>query len=138
MGLDSNAILELFFEKTSIKLNAKNCTINIDPAKLVGSIAEFDILTGKDVIASKGRRINAKHKKELEAAKVTSIQAPFEYLSVRLLLMTLLIKKQVRSFLRLTLKSMKKTWRSFKVLKSRHLIFFISMNHKVARIFQPH
>ncbi len=80
MGLDSNAILELFFEKTSIKLNAKNCSINIDPAKLVGSIAEFDILVGKDVIAAKGRRINAKHKKELEAAKVTSIQAPFEYL----------------------------------------------------------
>ncbi len=80
MGLDSNAILELFFEKTSIKLNAKNCSINIDPAKLVGSIAEFDILAGKDVIAAKGRRINAKHKKELEAAKVTSIQAPFEYL----------------------------------------------------------
>ena len=80
MGLDSNAILELFFEKTSIKLNAKNCSINIDPAKLVGSIAEFDILAGKDVIAEKGRRINAKHKKELEAAKVTSIQAPFEYL----------------------------------------------------------
>jgi DNA-directed RNA polymerase subunit beta len=80
MGLDSNAILELFFEKTSIKLNAKNCSINIDPAKLVGSIAEFDILAGKDVIAAKGRRINAKHKKQLEAAKVTSIQAPFEYL----------------------------------------------------------
>ena len=80
MGLDSNAILELFFEKTSIKLNAKNCSINIDPAKLVGSIAEFDILAGKDVIAAKGRRINAKHKKELEAAKVTAIQAPFEYL----------------------------------------------------------
>jgi DNA-directed RNA polymerase subunit beta len=80
MGLDSNAILELFFEKTSIKLNAKNCSINIDPAKLVGSIAEFDILAGKDVIAAKGRRINAKHKKELEAAKVTSIQAPIEYL----------------------------------------------------------
>ena len=80
MGLDSNAILELFFEKTSIKLNAKNCSIQIDPAKLVGSIAEFDILAGKDVIAAKGRRINTKHKKELEAAKVTSIQAPFEYL----------------------------------------------------------
>ncbi|MDC0446558.1 DNA-directed RNA polymerase subunit beta [Gammaproteobacteria bacterium] len=80
MGLDSNAILELFFEKTSIKLNAKNCSINIDPAKLVGLIAEFDILAGKDVIAAEGRRINAKHKKELEAAKVTSIHAPFEYL----------------------------------------------------------
>ena len=80
MGLDSNAILELFFEKTSIKLNAKNCSINIEPARLVGSIAEFDILAGKDVIAAKGRRINAKHKKELEAAKVTAIQAPFEYL----------------------------------------------------------
>jgi len=80
MGLDSNAILELFFEKTSIKLNAKNCSINIDPAKLVGLIAEFDILAGKEVIAAEGRRINAKHKKELEAAKVTSIHAPFEYL----------------------------------------------------------
>jgi DNA-directed RNA polymerase subunit beta len=80
MGLDSNAILDTFFEKINVKLKVKSCDINLSPAKLRGAIAEFDIKSGKDVIVEKGRRITAKHTKMLEKAGVKSINAPSEYL----------------------------------------------------------
>ena len=52
----------------------------IKPELLRGIIAEFDIKIGKDLIVEQGRRITAKHIKQLQAAKVDSINAPLEYL----------------------------------------------------------
>jgi DNA-directed RNA polymerase beta subunit len=52
----------------NVKLKAKSCNIDLSPAKLCGSIAEFDIMSGKDVVVEKGRRITAKHTKILEKA----------------------------------------------------------------------
>jgi DNA-directed RNA polymerase subunit beta len=58
MGLDSIGILDTFFEKINVKLKAKSCDVNLSPAKLFGSIAEFDIMSGKDVVVEKGRRVS--------------------------------------------------------------------------------
>ena len=80
MGLGSDAILDTFFEKISVKLKAKSCDIGLSPAKLRGVIAEFDIKSGNDIVVEKGRRITAKHVKILETANVKSINAPLEYL----------------------------------------------------------
>jgi len=80
MGLDSNAILDIFYEKINVKLKAKSCDIDLSPEKLKGTIAEFDILSGKDVVIEKGRRITAKHTKILEKAKVKLVNAPLDYL----------------------------------------------------------
>ncbi|RUA03994.1 MAG: DNA-directed RNA polymerase subunit beta, partial [Gammaproteobacteria bacterium] len=80
MGLDSAAILDTFYEKIDVKLKAKSCDVGLSPEKLKGSIAEFDIISGKDVVVEKGRRITAKHTKILEAAKIKSVNMPLEYL----------------------------------------------------------
>jgi DNA-directed RNA polymerase subunit beta len=45
----------------------------LSPAKLRGTIAEFDIKSGKDVVAEKGRRVTSKHVKTLQKAGVKSI-----------------------------------------------------------------
>ncbi|MBA5249897.1 DNA-directed RNA polymerase beta subunit [hydrothermal vent metagenome] len=80
MGLDSATMLDTFFEKINVKLKVKSCDINLSPAKLRGTIAEFDILSGKDVVVETGRRITAKHTKILEKANIKSMNAPLTYL----------------------------------------------------------
>lgn len=80
MGFDSSAILDVFFEKLGVRMKAKSCDVGLSPAKLCGTIAEFDIKSGKTVIVEKGRRITDKHKKILEKKGVNSINTPFEYL----------------------------------------------------------
>jgi len=80
MGLGSDAILDTFFDKITVKLKVKSCDIGLPPAKLRGVIAEFDIKSGNDIVVEKGRRITAKHVKILETANVKSINAPLEYL----------------------------------------------------------
>ncbi|EEZ80666.1 MAG: DNA-directed RNA polymerase, beta subunit [uncultured Candidatus Thioglobus sp.] len=80
MGLNGSEILDTFFGKVNVKLKAKSCDVGLSAEKLRGVIAEFDIISGKDVVVEKGRRITAKHTKILEKSKVKSINAPLEYL----------------------------------------------------------
>ncbi len=80
MGLSSGEILNTFFETSSVKMKAKSCDLGITPSRLRGTIAEFDILSGKDVIVEKNRRITAKHIKLLDAAGIKVINAPLESL----------------------------------------------------------
>ena len=49
------------------------------PERLRGDIASFDIKIGKKVIVEQGRRITARHIRELENAKVKTLQIPAEY-----------------------------------------------------------
>lgn len=80
MGLSSIEILNTFFETSTVKMKAKSCELGIKPVSLRGTIAEFDIVAGKDVIVEMNRRITAKHVKALEAAGIKNINAPFESL----------------------------------------------------------
>ena len=80
MGMSTNDIIDTFFDSIEVKLKTKSCDLVIQPQRLRGIIAEFDIKIGKDIIVEKGRRITAKHAKMLENAKVKPIPAPLDYL----------------------------------------------------------
>ena len=80
MGMSTNEIIDTFFEHISVKLKSKSCDLVIQPKRLRGIIAEFDIKIGKDIIVEKGRRITSKHANILENAKVKPIPAPLDYL----------------------------------------------------------
>ncbi len=80
MSLSSEEILSTFFEKVNVKLKAKSCDVGLSSDKLRGTIAEFDIKSGDDVIVEKGRRVTAKHTKLLDKAGVKSINTSLEYL----------------------------------------------------------
>ncbi len=80
MGYSSEQILDTFFEKVDVKLKAKSCDMMLSPSKLRGTIAEFDVTNGKDVVVEKGRRITAKHTKTLEKAGIDFVNAPLDYL----------------------------------------------------------
>jgi len=80
MSLNSSEILSTFFEKTSVKLKAKSCDVDMAPSRLRGTIAEVDIIAKKNIIVSVGRRITAKHVIAMEKAGIKSINTPHEYL----------------------------------------------------------
>jgi len=80
MGMSTNNIIDTFFEHLEVKLQPKSCDLLIQPKRLRGIIAEFDIKLGKDVVVEQGRRITSKHTNILENAGVNFLSAPFEYL----------------------------------------------------------
>jgi len=80
MGMSTNDIIDTFFDSIEVKLKTNSCDLVIQPQRLRGIIAEFDIKIGKDIIVEKGRRITQKHAKMLENAKVKPIPAPLDYL----------------------------------------------------------
>ncbi len=93
MGLNSTEIIKTFFDSNSVKLKAKSCDVTLSPSRIRGTIAEFDILSGKEVIVEKGRRITAKHTKILEKAGVKSLSAPLGYLLDKVIAQDLIDKE---------------------------------------------
>jgi len=82
MGMTANDIIDTFFEHVGVKLKSKSksCDLAIQPERLRGIIAEFDIMLGKDIVVEKGRRITAKHAKILKNSDVNVVSAPLEFL----------------------------------------------------------
>ena len=82
MGMNANDIIDTFFEHVGVKLKSKSesCDLVIQPERLRGIIAEFDIKLGKDIVVEKGRRITSKHAKILKNSDVNVVSAPLEYL----------------------------------------------------------
>ena len=83
----SEEILDLFFDTTrfSVDLKKEVYKMELEPARLRGEIAAFDIKSGKKVLVEQGRRITARHIRELEKTGVTELEVPTEYLLGRAL-----------------------------------------------------
>ena len=81
LGYTSEEILARFFDTSVFHYKKEIFSLDLDPERLRGEIAAFDIKdTTGSVIVEKGRRITARHIRELEKGKVTSLEVPAEYL----------------------------------------------------------
>ena len=80
LGYDSEEILARFFEMDTFHVGKKKIELDLVPARLRGDTATFDIKAGKQVIVEAGKRITARHIKQLEEAGVTKLEVPAEYL----------------------------------------------------------
>jgi DNA-directed RNA polymerase subunit beta len=86
LGYNSEEILEKFFDTSIFHYKKEAFTLELDPERLRGEIAAFDIVDKKGgVVVEKGRRITARHIRELEKGKVTSLQVTQEYMLGRAL-----------------------------------------------------
>jgi len=86
LGYNSEEILEKFFDTSIFHYKKETFTLELDPERLRGEIAAFDIVDKKGgVVVEKGRRITARHIRELEKGKVTSLQVTEEYMLGRAL-----------------------------------------------------
>jgi len=86
LGYSSEEILEMFFDTSIFHYKKEAFTLELDPERLRGEIAVFDIKDKKgNVVVEKGRRITARHIRELEKGKVTTLEVPEEYMLGRAL-----------------------------------------------------
>jgi DNA-directed RNA polymerase subunit beta len=81
LGYSSEEILGMFFETTTFRFAKDAYQMELTPSRLRGEISQFDIKgpRGK-VVVEAGRRITARHIRDLEKAEITKLDVPEEYL----------------------------------------------------------
>ena len=82
MGMSTEDMLRLFYEVNRFHRDESgNYRYELVPARLRGEIASFDIKgKGDKIIVERGRRITARHIRELERAGVSQLEVPRDYL----------------------------------------------------------
>ena len=85
LGLGEEQVLDMFFEKNTFYLSKKEIEFEVIPQRLRGETAAFEIRVGKKVIVEEGRRITARHVRDLEEAGVKRLPVPVEYLQGKVL-----------------------------------------------------
>src|ERR1700730_2657507 len=85
LGYTEEQVLDIFFEKNVFHLSKKEIEFEVSPQRLRGETAAFEIRVGKKVIVEEGRRITARHVRELEEASVKRLPVPTAYLQGKVL-----------------------------------------------------
>ena len=81
LGYESEEILAMFYETTSFQLGDENsATMTLVPKRLQGDMAAFDIMADDTLLVERGRRITARHIRQLDDAGVQYLAVPDEYL----------------------------------------------------------
>src|SRR5471030_2118225 len=85
LGLTEEEVLDIFFDKNVFHLSKKEIEFEVIPQRLRGETAAFEIRVGKKVVVEEGRRITARHVKELEEAGIKRLPVPTEYMQGKVL-----------------------------------------------------
>ena len=85
LGLNNEEILEIFFDTNDFYLSAKEIRMGLVPDRLRGETAIFDIKLGRKLIVEEGRRITAKHVRDMESSRVNRLVVPTQYLEGKML-----------------------------------------------------
>ncbi|MCW8827154.1 MAG: DNA-directed RNA polymerase subunit beta, partial [Gammaproteobacteria bacterium] len=80
LGYDTQQIIDTFFDTDSITLAEDSATITLIPERLRGEVAVTDIKIGKKVLVEAGKRVTARHIRELEKAGVDQLDITLESL----------------------------------------------------------
>jgi DNA-directed RNA polymerase subunit beta len=79
LGMTETEILDTFFEKNTFYLSKDETALQLVAQRLRGETATFELRIGDQVIVEEGRRITARHVKQLEDAGVKRLRVPREY-----------------------------------------------------------
>src|SRR2546422_7158087 len=79
LGMNETEILATFFDTNTFYVSRDEVALQLVPQRLRGETATFEIRIGEQVIVEEGRRITARHVRQLEDAKVTRLRVPREY-----------------------------------------------------------
>ncbi|BAP13242.1 MAG: DNA-directed RNA polymerase subunit beta [Alcanivorax borkumensis] len=80
LGYTSDEVLEMFFDTNEIAVEDGIYRMKLVPERLRGETATFDILADGEVVVERGRRITARHIRQLEKANIEYLDIPAEYL----------------------------------------------------------
>ncbi|MGL6123570.1 MAG: DNA-directed RNA polymerase subunit beta [Shewanella sp.] len=74
-------ILDLFFERVEFKIKKDTLVMSLVPDRLRGETASYDIKDAEgSVLVEAGRRITARHIRQLEKTNTTELEVPVEYI----------------------------------------------------------
>src|SRR3954470_4690838 len=79
LGMGEAEILDTFFDTNTFHISRDEVALQLVPQRLRGETATFEIRIGDTVVVEEGRRITARHVRQLEDAKVTRLRVPREY-----------------------------------------------------------
>ena len=79
LGMSETEMLDTFFEKNTFFISKDEAALQLVPQRLRGETASFEIRVGDKVIVEEGRRITARHVRQLEDAGVTKLIVPRDY-----------------------------------------------------------
>src|SRR5688572_11121795 len=86
LGYNNEEMLREFFEINTFHVDPnEGVQLELVPERLRGETLNFDLSDGEKVIVEAGRRITARHVKQLEQAGVSALAVPDEYLVGRIL-----------------------------------------------------
>ena len=85
LGMTSAEMLELFFENNDFYLSEKEIKMGLVPERLRGDTASFEIKLGRKLIVEEGKRITAKHVRDMKKSTVKKLVVPNEYLEGKIL-----------------------------------------------------
>ena len=79
LDFTSEQILATFFETIGFEVKDGKLMMDLVPERLRGETATFDIVANGAVVVETGRRVTARHIRQLEKDAVTQIEVPVEY-----------------------------------------------------------
>jgi len=85
LEMTNEEMLELFFDTNEFFLSEKEIKMQLVPERLRGDTATFEIKLGRKVIVEEGRRITAKHVRDMNKSTVNKLVVPAEYLEGKIL-----------------------------------------------------
>ncbi|EIO4084027.1 TPA: DNA-directed RNA polymerase subunit beta [Vibrio parahaemolyticus] len=80
LGKSTEEILDIFFEKVNFEVKDQTLLMELVPDRLRGETASFDIESNGKVYVEQGRRVTARHIRQLEKDGVDHIEVPVEYI----------------------------------------------------------
>src|SRR3954452_378373 len=80
LGYTEEQMLDMFFDKNTYHLSKGKIEFELIPSRLRGETATFTIRVGDEGIVEEGRRVTARHVRQLEQKNVTRLEVPKEYL----------------------------------------------------------
>ena len=85
LGYSNEEMLNEFFEINTFHILPEGVQLELVPERLRGETLDFDLADGDTVIVEAGRRITARHVRQLEASNISALAVPDEYLLGRIL-----------------------------------------------------
>ena len=85
LGMNNEEMLDMFFETNDFHLSSKEIKMTLVPERLRGETATFEIKLGRKLIVPEGKRITAKHVREMNESSVDKLAVPKEYLEGKIL-----------------------------------------------------
>ena len=80
LGYDNEEMLKIFFTTNKFVIGESKILLHLIPERLKGEIATFDIKFDGKVLVEEGRRVTAKHIRQMQKSNIQELEVPRQYL----------------------------------------------------------